>query len=730
MQSTDIEEGEDRYHVAASSSLATSGTHVLKDNDTFAVIDRFGDIIPTGHGEQGVYHQGTKFVSRLGLRIENQRPLLLSSSMQENNLLLQIDLTNPDFQDESGRISIPSGTVHLARYEFVRGATCFQRVVLSNYGAQAISFDLSVHFGSDFVDIFEVRGTRRSARGKLLDSELGPNSVSIGYLGLDGVTRRTRFDFGPVPAQIDENSATFRIELEARQTTELYISAECEPSHAPPQQAVVGTSSTFEGALERSEGALNASERADCRIVTSNQEFNDWLTRSRADLRMLLTDTPDGPYPYAGVPWFSTPFGRDAIWTALQLLWLKPEVSKGVLKFLSRYQATRTDADADAEPGKILHEMRAGEMAALHEIPFGRYYGSIDSTPLYLMLAARYYERTADLDLIQAIWPNLVAAVDWMQQFGDTDADGFIEYGRRSNDGLIQQGWKDSNDSVFHRDGSLAQGPIALAEVQGYAYAALRGMSRLAQATERTELAHKWDAAARSLQQRFVLAFFCKDLSTYALALDGKKRPCRVRASNAGHCLYTGIALPAHADVIAAQMMSDEMFSGWGIRTVANSEQRYNPMSYHNGSIWPHDNAIVAAGLAEYGHRNEAARVLSSLFDAALHMNLLRLPELFCGFPRQSGQGPTLYPVACSPQAWASGAIFMLLEAVLGMKVDALDRRLLFRHTVLPEFLHEVQILNLRVGDATVDLRLQRYEGDVGVTVTRKSGKLEVVSVK
>jgi len=722
---TEIENG-DRYHVAASKSLATSGTHVLKHNDTFAVVNRFGDIVPSEHGEQGIYHQGTRFVSRLELRIGDSHPLLLSSST--NNLLLQVDLTNPDFHAKDGGTSIPSGTVHFARSKFIQKATYFERVLMANYAVRAVSFELVVRFGADFMDIFEVRGTSRDQHGSSTAAEIGPSSVSVGYLGLDGVTRRTRYDFAPAPTRISETDAVFQVNLESRQTRELYLWVECEPSVS--ETGAFASRTAFETALSQSENAARETEQADCRLVTSNHEFNDWVSRSYSDLRMLLSDTPEGPYPYAGVPWFSTPFGRDGIWTALQVLWMKPEIAKGVLQFLSRHQATDSDPGADAEPGKILHEMRSGEMAALREIPFGCYYGSIDSTPLYLMLADRYYERTGDLEFIESIWPNLLAAVDWMQNFGDDDGDGFIEYDRHSRDGLVQQGWKDSNDSVFHRDGTLAQGPIALAEVQAYAFAALSGMSRLALATRRNELAHAWQSRASRLQERFDSVFFCDELSTYALALDSEKRPCRVKTSNAGHCLYAGVALPERAERVAQQLMTEEMFSGWGVRTVADSEQRYNPMSYHNGAIWPHDNAIVAAGLAAYGQRECAARVLSAMFDVAVHVNLLRLPELFCGFNRRPGQGPTLYPVACSPQAWASGAVFMLLQAVLGLEVDTVERRLVFRHPVLPDFLHEVRIENLRVGDASVDLRLQRYEGDVGIAVTRKTGRLEVVSVK
>jgi glycogen debranching enzyme len=546
---------------------------------------------------------------------------------------------------------------------------------------------------------------------------------------LDGFARRTRFEFAPRPDVLTKASAVFHVRLESKQSREIYVWIECEVA-APRVMAPRAQLSPFEAALGQSVRTLRSLESTSCEIYTSNEQFNDWLNRSRSDLRMLLTDTPQGPYPYAGVPWFSTPFGRDGLWTALQMLWLEPRIAAGVLRFLSLHQATEVDPDLDAQPGKILHEMRAGEMAALREIPFGRYYGSIDSTPLYLMLAGRYYEATGDRALIEAIWPNLLAAMDWLEKYGDSDGDGFVEYGRLSKDGLVQQGWKDSNDSVFHRDGTAAIGPIALAEVQGYMYDALCAMAKLAHMMGEDSLKARWERSALILRTRFDESFWCAELSTYALALDDKKLPCRVKTSNAGHCLYTGIALPTRVAAIAEQLTSPEMFSGWGIRTLAVGEHRYNPMSYHNGSIWPHDNAIVATGLAQCGHKDRAARVLGALFDATLFMRLHRLPELFCGFAREPGQGPTLYPVACSPQAWASGAVFMLLQAVIGLEVDAVHRRVVLRHAFLPPFLEEVRIRELRVGDAQVDLRLLRHADDVGVTVTRKVGEVEVVGVQ
>lgn len=722
-------EDDDRYHVSAPSSLSHHATHVLKDGDTFMVLDCHGDVLARESSDQGLYHEGTKFLSRLLLKLQGQRPLLLSSAMQRDNVALNVHLTNPDLHDPDGRLAVPHGTVHVSRAKLLHSGRYFERLKLSNYGMESVRLALRLEFGADFVDIFEVRGTRRERRGQRLPPEVQPDAASLTYRGLDAVVRRARIEFEPRPDRIDGRCAELTIQLGSGQSREVYVTVSCLSeregraleSSAPP---------SFETALVRSQAAMQKRAELACRIQTSNEHFNEWITRSQADLWMLVTETPEGPYPYAGVPWFSTAFGRDGIWTALEVLWVDPSIAAGVLRFLSASQARDYEPDRDAEPGKILHELRGGEMAALREIPFGRYYGSIDSTPLYLLLAARYYEASGDRALIESIWPNLMAAVGWMERTADAAGDGFIKYHKQSSDGLVQQGWKDSNDSVFHRDGTLARGPIALCEVQGYAYAAWLGMSRLAAVIGEESLAARYSARADALRAAFDAAFWCEDISTYALALDASERPCRVKSSNAAHCLYSEIALPTRARQLRAQLLSPEMFSGWGVRTLAADEQRYNPMSYHNGSIWPHDNAIAAAGLAAYGYGQEAARLLSAMFDAAQFMQLRRLPELFCGFAREPGQGPTLYPVACSPQAWASGAAFMLLKSMLGLEIDALKHRITFRHCVLPAFIDELEISGLRVGDGEVDLRLQRHSDDVGITVAGKRGKVEVMAVK
>jgi glycogen debranching enzyme len=711
------------YYILATSPQADVHTRVLKSGDTFAVFDHSGNITPTGLGEEGIYHEGTRYLSCLLLGLNDSGPLFLSSTVKADNDLLAVDLTNPDaFVD--GKIAIPRGTLHLFRSKFLWNGACYERLRIKNYGLDTATAVISFHFEADFADIFEVRGRKREKRGQHLEPVVEDRAVVLGYQGLDGVVRRTRLEFAPDPAEISRAEARFDVSLSPKSEKTIYLTTSFERGRNRPYVAPHGE------AERAAEHALQGDQSLKPTVATSNDQFNAWVNRATADLHMMTTRTGDGPYPYAGVPWFSTPFGRDGLLTALECLWLDPTLARGVLAYLAATQADDVIPLQDAEPGKILHETRDGEMAALGEIPFGRYYGSIDATPLFIVVAGAYYERTADLSFIQSIWPNIERALGWMSTYGDRDGDCFIEYMRTSPQGLVQQGWKDSHDSVFHADGSLVRGRIALCEVQGYAYAAKQAAAVLAAALGNADVAARLRDEARELQERFERAFWCEDLSTYALALDGDKRPCRVRSSNPGHCLMAGIADPERARRTAGTLLDGSSFSGWGFRTLADGEVRYNPMSYHNGSVWPHDNALIAYGFARYGLKPEVLQVLQGMFDASTFVDLHRLPELFCGFRRRPGEGPTLYPVACAPQAWAAAAVFILLQACLGLEVKAIQRQLCFNYPLLPEALPDVRIHNLRVGEASVDLQLVRHKNNVGINVLRREGQLEILMVK
>jgi glycogen debranching enzyme len=713
---------EDEFTIVADSQRTASPARVLKQGDTFAVFDQHGDFVAAEGGEHGLYHHGTRFLSTFEVLLAGRRPLLLSSNVSDDNLVFAADLTNVDVRRDN-RLVLPHGEVHLFRSRILADGCSIDVIRVCNHSAQPIEMPLLVRFDADFVDVFEVRGTRRLRRGTRLADRPGDEYV-LSYIGLDNVERRTRIRWSRTPDAIDTGRATFRFTLDPRVMLDMEIAVTCEDDETRWVAPEFGK--TLEIARKR------FSERTDHACVTrsSNESLNRWLKRSAADLEMMITDTPHGLYPYAGIPWFSTPFGRDGLITAFELLWVNPAIARGVLSFLAATQATvRSDAQ-DAEPGKILHEMRQGEMPALGEVPFGRYYGSIDSTPLFIALAAAYYRRTGDRAFIDRLWPHLLAALTWMERDGDADHDGFLEYARHSANGLVQQGWKDSADSVFHADGRLAPAPIALCEVQGYAYAAWRGAAELAEARNDTT-ASDWHARADRLRDRFEDAFWCDDLETYALALDGDKRPCRVRSSNPAHCLFTGIvASRDHARRMVATLMDDTSFAGWGLRTVSSGEARYNPMSYHNGSIWPHDNAMAAAGFARYGFTAAATRILDAMLDLSQAMDLHRLPELLCGFHRRSEERPTQYPVACAPQAWAAGAVYMLLQAAVGMEIDAVRRRITFCRASLPLSIDRLVLTNVAVGEARVDLALERHAHDVGVNVVRRDGELEIVAIK
>jgi glycogen debranching enzyme len=712
---------QDEYYTLVTSALADERTRVLKHADTFAVFDHYGDIGRFGPGEQGLYHEGTRFLSRLELRLGNTRPLFLSSTVKRSNDMMLVDLTNPDVPLDGDAV-LKRGTVHLLRSKLLWGSACHERLRLANHGLAPIRLALSLRFAADFADIFEVRGTKRERRGEALPPLVDESRVVLGYRGLDGRLRRTTIELSPGPLEITSSGAVYELRLDPQRWTTVTIAIVCEADGAAPRLS-------FDQAMGATEAAIETT-RTGCRIGSSNEAFDAWVDRSWADLHMMVTETEFGPYPYAGVPWFSTPFGRDGILTAMEILWIEPRVARGVLSNLAALQATEEVPERDAEPGKILHETRKCEMAALGEVPFGRYYGSVDSTPLFVMLAADYYARTGDREFIASLWPHVEAALSWIDRYGDLDGDGFVEYARRTPSGLLNQGWKDSGDSVFHSDGHLAEGPIALCEVQGYAFAARVGGARLAAALGREARSRELQQQAVELQQRFEERFWSEELGTYVLALDGMKLPCLVRTSNAGHALFTGIATPERAVRAARTLLDEESFSGWGIRTVAASELRYNPMSYHNGSIWPHDNAVIAAGFARYGLNEQTLPILRGLFDASGFLELHRMPELFCGFKRRPGEGPTLYPVACSPQAWAAGAVFVLLQACLGLTVDGPRRQIVFARPRLPEFLQTVTIVGLALGEATVDLSLQRHPHDVSINVLRREGPVEIINVK
>jgi glycogen debranching enzyme len=679
-----------------SPSNAPRQLFALKHGDTFLIADHCGDIVG---GADGMFRDDTRVLSRFCLTLGGHPVSLLGSAVSQDNVFFTANVTNHPLPP-LGEQSMPQGVIHIERTRFLWRERLYERITLVNYGERRTRVPISLDFAADFRDMFEVRGQTRSARGRLLAPEVIDDTVVLRYEGLDGVARSSIISFSETPSRLTAVKAEFAAVLPERTSVEFYIEVGPERAEKPSRKR-------FRAAAARARVGMRGTRRLGASLRSSGRLFNDWLEKSRADLSLLTTELPTGPYPYAGIPWFSTAFGRDAIVTALQTLWLNPALARGVLMFLSTHQAQEVSRFQDAAPGKIMHETRKGEMNVLRELPFGRYYGGVDTTPLFVMLAGAYAERTADMAFVDELWPSLNAAMAWIEGAGDSNRDGLLNYERGEETGLANQGWKDSFDSIFHADGSSPRGPIALIEVQGYVFAACKAMSTLAARRGEAEMSAHWRARAETVRAKVEEKFWMEDLGFYALALDGDDRLCRVRASNVGHLLYVGLPAPERAASVMEQLLAPAFSSGWGVRTLAQSEARFNPMSYHNGSVWPHDTSLCAAGFARYGGKKAAVHLLSETFEAAVHFGM-RLPELFCGFRREAGEPPIAYPVACLPQAWSSGAVFMMLEACLGLRIDGEKREIYIDRPELPSGIDRITLHDLPVGDARVDLAFQR----------------------
>jgi len=703
---------------------------VLKHLDMFLVSDAFGDIHLDSRG-MGLYDGDTRILSHSVLRIAGERPVVLYSDPGASWRGI-VQATNPEFRKDpgdkmGGDERILRQTISIARERTVAEAYR-ERLTIENHGPITFDCNVELEFDADFADIFEVRGYSRPARGTLLSIEAtADGGLVFGYVGLDGVTVRTHCAFDPAPTleptRDDQGGSVI-----ARWTSLLrpgetrQIAWTVHASRDPAQSVLALDPDALDPAHAHASWLSNSSV-----IETDHELINEVIRRSLDDLCLLESTDPIGDrFIAAGVPWFTTLFGRDSLITSLQTVSFAPRLAIQSLEILAKRQATAVDVWRDAEPGKILHEFRTGEMSRTGELPFAPYYGSIDSTPLWLILLGETHDWTGDDGLVDRLWPNALAALEWIDRWGDRDGDGFVEYERRAETGLRNQGWKDSSDSIRWLDGSLAETPIALAEVQGYVFDAKRRIAGLARRRGEAALAERLENEASVLQRRFAERFRLPD-GSIAMALDGAKRAVDSIGSNAGHALWSGIVRAEDAPAAAAALGSSAMVSGWGLRTFGANQPGYNPIGYHTGSVWPHDTAIAAAGLRRYGF-DDAADVLSSgMLAAAQHFPAFRLPELFCGFDRASTGAPIPYPVACSPQAWAAGAVLMLIRTMLGLQADAANRRLTLDRPILPAGLTKVVIRGLRVGDASCDLLLHRWRGLTSAEVLRKDARLEVV---
>jgi glycogen debranching enzyme len=688
--------------------------YALKDRDTFLVADSHGDIAGAA---DGLFHDDTRILSRWELSLGDKSPTLLSGAISQDNVYFTSHGLNRAIPVPSGP-SAPPGVVHLERKRFLWNERLYERIRLTNYSPEVMGLPLVLRFAADFPDLFEVRGARRRIRGRVFPPEITECSVRFAYEGLDGLSRASVLAFSDTPGALSEDQAQFHISLRSDECREIYV--EVGAGHADPP-----CSGRFRAAAARARFAMRERRRQGARITTNGRLFNAWIDKSRSDLALLSTPMKTGPYPYAGIPWFSTAFGRDGIITAWQILWFDPRLAKGVLSYLAEWQAADTSAFRDSEPGKIMHETRRGEMSVLGEVPFGRYYGGVDTTPLFVALAGAYAERTGDYAQLDKWWPALERAAGWITAKADHHPLGLISYARAMDGGLANQGWKDSGDSIFHADGSFPEGPVALIEVQGYAYAAYRTMAALTARRGDAEAAERWSRRAAALRAVVESRFWMEEHGFYGIALDGRNELCRVLASNPGHLLFTGLPRAERAELVARRLFSSDFFSGWGLRTLAIDQPRYNPMSYHNGSVWPHDTALTALGLSYYGERADVVKLTAGLFEAATQFEM-RLPELFCGFPRAAGEPPVPYPVACLPQAWAAGAVFMMLQACLGLSISGEGAEVEIRNPTLPIGIDRLSISGLEIGDGAIDLTFERQGSRVAVHSNSRGPRLRV----
>jgi glycogen debranching enzyme len=721
---TVLKVGQD-FYILASALASRRTTRVLADGRSFAVFEAGGDILDSPSEALGLFHRDTRYLSLFELKVAGETPYLLNSYLSDDNAQLRVNLTNPDLGVQGGAIELRRDAIQIERSWVLSEPSVFHRVIVRNFARTPVRLPIEFAFAVDFADLFQVRGIKRRRRGEAMRPEAAADTVRFRYRGIDEVRRTTEIFFTPRPHSLSDGRATFLLNLKPDERAEIEVRinvASDSPRELPARHGI----NRFDQALASRCSEIARLGESCARVSASNEYLDSLLRRSAADLISIVSTRPEGVYMMAGIPWFATLFGRDSIVTATAMLPFCPDLAGRTLQTLAALQGAEVNERRDEQPGKIVHEVRSGEMAATGEVPFGRYYGSVDSTPLFLWLYGRYAASTGDLALAEELWPNAQRAIAWIEKWGDRDGDGYVEYVRESARGLANQGWKDSVDAISHADGGLARAPIALCEVQGYVYGAYKMAAQAASRLNHNDAASRMRERATALRENFLRDFWLEKEGTVALALDADKRPCRVMASNAAHCLASGLLNQEQSEILARRLMAEEMFSGWGVRTLSANERRYNPMSYHNGSVWPHDNAIAAVGLARLEGREGVLRVLDGLLDAAVKLQAGSLPELFCGFAREPRLGPVPYPVACHPQAWAAGSIFMILQAMLGIRVMALERRLVIDSPVMPSWLEWLRIDDLSVGAAKVSFMVRRTPNGAAVEVTEKRGQVMV----
>ncbi len=673
----------------------------IKSDDMFLITDEVGNITPPGTSDLGLVWRDTRYLSEYELGVPGRIPTVLSSRVRNNSLSV-VDLTFTGIGNEH---EFETHYVHMRREQILEGGL-IERISITNFYLEPVRFSLQLRYAADFADLFEMRGMGRGERGGYYRPVRLENGCLFSYEGRDGLSRQTAVRFDPAPTSLHECHAVYHLEIAPSEKVELLV-------HVTPvfEEETLADGRDFGEAVSRMNARYDEWCRQSTQIAGDDEFLNAALHQNVVDFRSLLVEVEGKQVVTAGIPWYSVPFGRDSIIAALQTLSVQPEIAVETLRFLAAYQGGKEDGWTEEEPGKIMHEMRFGEMAKCGEIPHTPYYGTIDATPLFIVLLHETFNWLGDMALLEEMLPHAEAAMAWIDDYGDTDEDGFLEYERRSEGGLVNQGWKDSYDSVIFPDGRLAQGPIALVEVQGYVYDAKFRLADIYYRLGRRDEANRLMQEAQWLRSRIDAAFWVEETGFYALALDGEKRPVPTITSNPGHLLWSRVPSRAMARRMRDVLMRDDVFSGWGIRTLAKGQRPYNPISYHNGTVWPHDNALIAQGLCYYGFKDGAERVFNALFDAGTSFRGRRLPELFCGMQRRPDDHPVLYPVACDPQAWASGAYFQMLHGLLGLQPDANRNELRINDPHLPKRVQSLDYLGMRVGGARIGLRFSRHEG-------------------
>ncbi|MGB8956162.1 MAG: amylo-alpha-1,6-glucosidase [Tumebacillaceae bacterium] len=695
---------------------------VIKQNDVFFLTNAHGNVTTATDDILGVFTDDTRFLSEFAVEVENLEMVLLSSHVSEK-YVGTVRLTNKEVV-ANGEVQVWRESIALERKRFIYNGVVYETISFRNYNTYPVHLELAIRAASDYAHMFTCRGYEDGPKGEYHPVGLTDSTARLGYTGQDKVVRNTDISFAPAPQDLQAADGTlntrYAFDLAPQGSFEIAVTIvpELDGKRGEPTDRLL--------ALQKVEESFAAWDAETTQVVTDNEAFNRLYNRSRHDMLALLTDLGDGRFPVAGVPIYAVPFGRDSLIAAWQTAAVQPEIMRGTLKTMARHQGTKIDAWRDEQPGKILHEIRYGELANLNVIPHAPYYGTIDATPLFLVLAAEYFYWTGDEAFLRELLPNIERALEWCDQYGDRDGDGYVEYYQESSKGCTNQGWKDSGDSLVHRNGELAEASIALSEVQGYVYDA---KVRLASVFERLGHAEKATALreqAAALRTRYAQDFWMDDEKYVALALDKNKAQVGSVSSNPGHNLLSGLLTEEQAAHVAKRLLADDMFSGWGIRTLSANEKAYNPMSYHNGSVWPHDNSLIVMGLKRYGFHAEAERVMEGLLATAGHFAYDRLPELFCGYDTDEGH-PVSYPVACSPQAWAAGTALTFVRVILGLMPDV-PAGIVTIAPSLPKGIHHMEISKLRVGSGFLDLLIQKQGEHTTFKVLRNTSGLQIVA--